>query len=345
MKQALDQENRPLTIWQGMLMVAVGLGLGFLLAEILCRVVNPLGISYFPETARYMDTLQLADGVGYRNQPNLRGTYWGAPVAINSVGLRDEEVPLPRPADEFRILVMGDSWPFGIGVDHEQTFSNRLQEILNKKASPGMHARTIDMGVPSYNTEAELAQYQIIGSKLQANLVVLMFTLNDIEPKMWIFNKRTRWYVNLAQRSYAASFLFRSLRDTMGDAMVGKSGNVRGDEMSGDYSKDNPRWIAIDESMTTLNKLVKSTGSPFMIFSEAGPNTAPGRLMSALCQREGIPLVVLNTDADPRWVGHQLHNSASDGHPNVEGNDSIAQVMYEELDRKGLLDPFLKAAH
>ena len=129
--------------------------------EIIARVFNPLGISYYPETARYLDTLVLEEPIGYRNRPGLQDRFYGAPVVINALGLRDREVGEKAPG-EFRILVMGDSVPFGIGVRYEDSYPHQMEVLLNEQF-PGRRFRTLNLGVPSYNTEQELIQLKSLG--------------------------------------------------------------------------------------------------------------------------------------------------------------------------------------
>ncbi|KUG21917.1 hypothetical protein ASZ90_008321 [hydrocarbon metagenome] len=64
----------------------------FVLLELALRALDPFGISYYPETARYFDTLVLEEPIGYRNRPFLSGTFYGVPVSINSLGMRDRKV-------------------------------------------------------------------------------------------------------------------------------------------------------------------------------------------------------------------------------------------------------------
>jgi hypothetical protein len=64
-------------------------------------------------------------------------------------------VSLEAADNEFRILLLGDSGAFGLGVADEDTYSSRLEQQLNRDAD-GMTYRVINMGVPSYNTEEEL---------------------------------------------------------------------------------------------------------------------------------------------------------------------------------------------
>src|SRR5437867_8110011 len=44
---------------------------------------------------------------------------------INSQGLRDDEVSIPKPRGRLRILVLGDSVAYGMAVSRNKTFPNR----------------------------------------------------------------------------------------------------------------------------------------------------------------------------------------------------------------------------
>ena len=139
--------------------------------EGIARVFDPLGISYYPEMARYLDSLVLEEPIGYRNRPGLQDRFFGVPVSINSLGLRDREVQ-DKAAGEFRILVMGDSVPFGIGVRYEDSFPHQLETLLQER-QPTVRFRTLNMGVPSYNTEQELFQLRSLGLTLKPDAALL----------------------------------------------------------------------------------------------------------------------------------------------------------------------------
>ncbi len=61
----------------------------------------------------------------------------GHPVVYNSQGLRDEELPPAKPAEERRILCVGDSATFGAGIRAEETYPKQLQRILNARRPAG----------------------------------------------------------------------------------------------------------------------------------------------------------------------------------------------------------------
>lgn len=316
---------------QGIIVVA--------LLEIIARVFNPLGISYYPETARYLDTLVLEEPIGYRNRPGLQDKFYGAPVSINALGLRDRDVGEKTPG-EFRILVMGDSVPFGIGVRYEDSYPHQLEVLLNEQL-PGRNFRTLNLGVPSYNTEQELIQLKSLGLSLNPDAVTLLFSNNDIEPKLWVLEKRRRWYVDLVQRSYAGSLLFVLSRDVRqrlkGPALPATDvSNPTLDDSAvtfSEYRTDSLRWQAIDRSLTEINRLLKQRKIPFVLFTNSELPFIV-KMLDVVARREGFPLVNLNRNEDLRWAGQEerlFHNSVVDAHPTPLGNRALAMLIAEKL--------------
>src|SRR4051812_34877583 len=49
------------------------------------------------------------------------------PVHINSRGTRGPEFAVPKPANTFRILSLGDSRTFGWGLTEDETYTKRLE--------------------------------------------------------------------------------------------------------------------------------------------------------------------------------------------------------------------------
>ena len=66
----------------------------------------------------------------------------------NSLGMRNEEVSIPKPTDAIRVLTLGDSIVFGWGVRDEHRFTNKAQQILQKEF-PNKKIEIINAGVPA----------------------------------------------------------------------------------------------------------------------------------------------------------------------------------------------------
>lgn len=72
---------------------------------------------------------------------------------VNNFGMRGQDVPAAKPAGSYRILMLGDSFTMGKGVEDTETFSVLLEAALRRKVGSCEGARTIEVlngGVDSY---------------------------------------------------------------------------------------------------------------------------------------------------------------------------------------------------
>ena len=109
-------------------------------------------------------------------RPGFEAAIGGIDYRINSLGLRGSERALAKTPGRKRILVVGDSYAFGLGVKEEGT----LDAAIERDASAvGTAIEAINFGVPAYNTAQELALLETLGFTLAPDLVVLLYYPND----------------------------------------------------------------------------------------------------------------------------------------------------------------------
>jgi lysophospholipase L1-like esterase len=101
-------------------------------------------------------------------------------VEFNGKGYRGPEATYEKTADTYRILIVGDSFVEGIQVDYPQTFQALLQTELSKHNSDKRKYEVIAMGRMGWGTLQEYLYYQAEGYKYHADLVILMFYINDV---------------------------------------------------------------------------------------------------------------------------------------------------------------------
>jgi lysophospholipase L1-like esterase len=113
----------------------------------------------------------------------LRPGYSNPAVHINSFGLRSPEVVVPKAAGTVRILLLGDSFTFGMRVRDEETFGRRLEEELRGKYGAAL-VEVVSAGVLSYCPLLEYLQYRHHLHVLEPDLVVLNFDMSDVQDHM-----------------------------------------------------------------------------------------------------------------------------------------------------------------
>ncbi len=113
--------------------------------------------------------------------PHIAGNYTGVPVQINSLGLRDREVAIPKPPGLFRAVAIGDSITFGFGVRLEESYPKRLEARLNAGFDPSSRrVEVINAGVPATSLASYLQFLEMKGPGLQPDLVLIGIAINDI---------------------------------------------------------------------------------------------------------------------------------------------------------------------
>jgi hypothetical protein len=108
-------------------------------------------------------------------------------VHHNQFGLRGpDDIQLKKAADKKRVLVLGDSYVWGVGASQEDLFTNR--EVY------GTNDELINCGVSGYGTDQEYLFYLLKCQQFDVDQVALAFTLyNDVEnntnPKQYGYPK------------------------------------------------------------------------------------------------------------------------------------------------------------
>lgn len=98
----------------------------------------------------------------------------------NSFGFRDSEHDPVKAKGTFRILGLGDSFTYGIGVTFEETYLYRLEAMLNRRAGSHPRIEIIKAGIPRYFPETERILLEKYGAQFQPDLVVVSFLPNDV---------------------------------------------------------------------------------------------------------------------------------------------------------------------
>jgi len=111
--------------------------------------------------------------LGWSFKPQAEGrlitSEFDVAYAINSLGIRDKEIPLEKPGGEFRIIALGESQVFGHGINYGKRFTEIIENALNK-------VEIINMGVWGFGADQSFLQLQRDGFRFNADLAILFIT-------------------------------------------------------------------------------------------------------------------------------------------------------------------------
>jgi hypothetical protein len=137
-------------------------GLALLGAEAAARRISPnylmktRGLHVFSET------------YGWTPRQGTGSAVDGSWVSLNARGFRGRELALPRVDDRTRVVVLGDSIAFGLGVSDEETFSALLDARDNG-------IEVANLAVQGYGPDQELLLLSREGLRYEPDVVVLAF--------------------------------------------------------------------------------------------------------------------------------------------------------------------------
>ena len=133
-------------------------------------------IQFNPNSGRYDSSLFYTLTPGKRFAFN--NLEFNSEYSTNTKGLRDDEWSLQKPD----IIVLGDSYAMGWGVQQNETFAEQLEEMTGKKV--------LNAAISSYGTARELENlYRLDTSELQ--YLIIQYCKNDSpENKQFLENNR-----------------------------------------------------------------------------------------------------------------------------------------------------------
>jgi hypothetical protein len=126
--------------------------------------------------------LEFDDDLGWSKQPGARfkrsAPEFKVTYDINELGLRDDAMSDPnKPANVFRVLVLGDSFVQGWSVPRSELFVDQLERWWRAE---NRRVDVINAGTEAYSTDQSVAWLIKYGKTFQPDLVLLFPYENDI---------------------------------------------------------------------------------------------------------------------------------------------------------------------
>lgn len=165
----------------------------FLIAEGIAR----LSYKFTKEgpTAIHLQIYENSENYGWQHKPGAIDYFgYGNPVPeikINSLGFRDDEIAVEKPENTKRILFLGDSFTFGMGVSHENIYTEILQKLLNESGN-GVNFEVLNMGHIGFSIDNEYLLLKEKGLNLNPDVVILEFfvgnDVTELRRHNWIYD-------------------------------------------------------------------------------------------------------------------------------------------------------------
>ena len=210
-----------------------------------------------PQLYRRPQVWQFDEVLGWEHIPGATGWLvkpeFEVEYRINGAGLRDWDYGRKRLEKGMRLLVMGDSFAEGWGVQLAESVSKQLEKKLQNIASQKKF-EVLNFGVAGYGTDQEMLLFEQLGRSYQPNLVLVLFYVNDL------INNANRQGIG-AERGYKPYF------------RVGRDGGL---QLRGVPVRKTPFWDrAYWDARPWHERLLRHMGQQWHLYALISKSLAP----------------------------------------------------------------------
>ncbi len=273
--------------------------------------------------------------------------------------IRRTEPLRPRSAVKWRALALGGSTTFGERVEREEdTWVHRLEDRVRAKLGPDCDV--INGGVGGYTLNENIIHYTMLLTHLEPDVVVLYEGINDVEPR-WHSPGTMPDYSNfwkpwhgagttlpepvsgLAWSSLYRLWFFRArIRPMKFQGIQILSAREQVGHVTENLEKNGP-WVYASH-LDMFVRLLLAQGRKVLIvpqyFREADHPDADRVFMKGVAEHNavnedvakklGVPFANVLPSLEPNDTGDDCHFTA-------RGSDKFAALVYEALERNGLV--------
>lgn len=281
-------------------------------------------------------------------EPQAHYNWEGIDVQIDSRGLRTPEFAIPKPANTFRILNIGDSVAFGWEVTEQQTYGEQLAASLNA-LNDGRHYEVINAAVPGWNPAMERNFLLQEGLSYEPDLIIVDLTLaNDIYGKGPGVTSRPSFFNFLRDKTYTWPFLTTEIRFIAAKQVGPKAIPVLNPSLKVEkyfpLDENAPIWDTVWQNFADMAQAAQERGIPLVVISfptafqlnSVGHPDTPQKVFGAKAEADGIAWL----DMLPIYqaVCAEAAAEACEGyenilfadvwmHPNMEGHRLAAEAL------------------
>ncbi len=262
---------------------------------------------------------------------------------LNSRGYRDLERTIARPAGVRRVVCLGDSFTWGVGVLFDDAWPQRLERLLARDRGESWEA--VNLGERGLNSVQEAAKLASEGFAYQPDVVVVGYVLNDSEDENaaearraadWIEERRSS--PPPASRLFDHSALVRLVRTRISATLENRR---RADGFRSMYAEGYPGWVAGRGALRAMAGLCRAHGVPlvvaiFPLFGNPLDDRYPfGELHAKVAQAAGEAGAKV-VDLLPNYRGLDWRllvvGGANDEHPNEIAHRIASQALARAVD-------------
>lgn len=244
--------------------------------------------------------------LGYTLRPQAELEIWNSRFTTNGLGFRTG--PAAKVPGTFRIVFVGDSWTFGMGVHHGASFPEVVAGLANRHAGISQTVEAWTLALPGYNLHNSLSGLDFFFERLQPDAVVIVPSGNDNHSSNTVLPNGSLWGDGLAADVFGEphQLTYRARRL--------------------DSYRFQERWRMTFQRVRQSERQLQRAGVPLFLFFLARWEPIDAHLRVAEAGLEA-PYTVVPTD----WTRSPWVNPPPIGHGTVDAQQLYARLLYRGL--------------
>lgn len=272
----------------------------------------------------------------------------GALHVLNEDHLRWSKPFPPKRDDTYRVMVVGDSFTYGVGIAEDDRFSNLAERWLGAD----FRVELINIGHPSYQSEDILAEINKYLPILRPNLVLYAVCLNDFLPSgVHPYPAHPAYpfpLPDVVKNWMVANTHVGALWSDLYDATLRRF-HLRQDfydDILADFAGYQRRFA---KDVAQMNESVRAAGLPplvAMVVDQYPLYQGRGHRIARIAEDDFVKAgadVIPSESYYRDYNGRDFSVSRREGHPNEEANWIWAEMIAGALRSRPDLQPFANA--
>lgn len=278
-------------------------------------------------------------------------TYWHGKLHVaDENGMRRTTPFSPKREEYCRIMVVGDSITYGVGIDESDTYSRLIEVALS---SEQYRVEILNLGIIGVQSQDILVISKLFTPKLQPDLILYGVCQNDFlnsgeservheRRDVWAFPLPASFKMLMARQTLSGEFFEKSYDDLL------MRFGIREDFFGNILANFQDYQTRFAQDVKAMNAFVLKNNHPpiiAMVLDQApilnGRGHKVTRIAETLMQEAGMN-VISTEDYYKKYDGRVMRVSPWEDHPNEEAHRIFAEYFVRALKQHPVLQQYKK---
>ncbi|MFK8068704.1 MAG: SGNH/GDSL hydrolase family protein [Gammaproteobacteria bacterium] len=266
---------------------------------------------------------------------------WGEELHTDELGFRDDKTIVPeKRSDEFRVIVLGDSFTVSAGVSFDSIYTTLLEKKLQKQFK---NVEVINLAVAGYN----IVQYELVLNEIALDLepdliLVSVFPTNDFSMTTYDKNYHVAKGDAVKQEDiswFKKSYVYRAFLWRVESKVKGLFAKpVKNESQIADAKKESERgWTENLAALSRILDTAEQNNIPAVVtllpdsWGYEAQHKSIDRIKAYLADRNVEPIVLLYPFIESGIKEPELRVNLLDSHPNKQYHILVSEALMPHL--------------